>query len=357
MASNVPSTMKAAQLVEFNSKPGFKIVEVPTPKPGDNDVLVKMGAAGYCHTDHQVWEGVYGSPLPLVPSHEPAGTIVEVGKNVAAEGTWKIGQRVGVLLFKHQCGHCIRCEHGYDIRYCENKEMAGLTHDGGIAEYMVGDPKTMCRLPDEISFVQGAPLMCAGLTVWTGIQQSNPKSKEPIGVIGIGGLGTLAVQIAKALGHPVVAIDNRPEGRDLATLNDNPKLKADLIVDSTDPDAISKVKEATGKLGLSSLVVCTDDVAVNEWALKLMRPHGTVVALGVPATGYKFSAFDLIFTSVSVVGSLVGTAQEAQKMLDLVAKFGIKSHVTTIPLSRAGELPHLYSDPHLKGRLVVDLSI
>lgn len=120
-----------------------------------------MGAAGWCHTDYQVWEGTYESPLPIVPSHEPVGTVVALGEQ--AQSKWKIGDRVGLLLFRHSCGHCSPCEVTGDIRFCENGDFAGLKGDGGMAEYCIGDADNMCRLPDEISFVQGAPLMCAGV--------------------------------------------------------------------------------------------------------------------------------------------------------------------------------------------------
>ncbi len=133
------------------------------PHYGENDILVKIGAAGFCHTDYQVWEGVYKSPFPTIPSHEPVGTIVAVGSK--AQDRWKIGQRVGVSFFRHQCHDCAGCKVTNDIRWCENKEMGGLMNDGGMAEYMLGDAETCVPLPDSISFEQAAPLMCAGVCV------------------------------------------------------------------------------------------------------------------------------------------------------------------------------------------------
>jgi D-arabinose 1-dehydrogenase-like Zn-dependent alcohol dehydrogenase len=130
------------------------------PEIGDNDVLVKIGAAGFCHTDYQVWEGVYHSPCPIVPSHEPVGTVVVVGAKVQK---WKVGQRVGVNLFQHQCHSCLECKTVNDVRFCENKGMAGLIVDGGMAEYMASDAESLVLLPDSLSFEQAAPLMCAGV--------------------------------------------------------------------------------------------------------------------------------------------------------------------------------------------------
>lgn len=129
---------------------------------GEKDVLIKVGAAGFCHTDYQVFQGVYESPCPIVPSHEPVGTIVAVGPKV--DSYWKVGQRVGVNLFQHQCHSCIPCEVLDDIRFCENAELAGLKNNGGFAEYMLSDSESIVLLPDSLSFEQAAPLMCAGVS-------------------------------------------------------------------------------------------------------------------------------------------------------------------------------------------------
>ena len=188
--------------------------------------------------------------------------------------------------------------------------------------------------------------------MWGGIHSAKVAPGEAIGIIGIGGLGSLAVQFAKALGHPVVAIDNRPEGRELAT---EAPLKADLVLDSETPEAVSKVKEFVGKGGLAAIIVCTDTVSVTEWSLNLLRPNGVCVPLGLPVAGFHFNAFTAVFQQITVVGSLVATQAETQKMLDTVAKHGIRSHLTVLPLEEAIHLPERYMDKHLKGRLVVKL--
>ncbi|KAF2873554.1 alcohol dehydrogenase GroES-like domain-containing protein [Massariosphaeria phaeospora] len=349
MVSEIPESMRALQIVELKQE--LQINEIPVPKIGDNDVLIKVAAAGYCHTDYQVWEGVFQSKTPLVPSHEPVGTIVAVGLKASAK--WNVGQRVGVLLFRHQCGSCMKCKTVNDVRFCENIGMAGVNSDGGMAEYMVGDADTLCSLPDAIPFEQGAPLMCAGSTVWGAIKSAKVPPGAPVGFIGIGGLGSLGVQFAKALGHPVVAIDSRPEGRELAT---EFKHKADLVIDSNDPEAATKIKEWAGEGGLPGVVVCTDNVPVAGWSLKLLKTHGVCVPLGVPADGLKFSAFDLHFGELTIVGSLVASPAEAQRMLNAVAQYGIQSHVTVVPFEQGPDLLNMYMDPHLKGRLVLKVS-
>ena len=145
----------------------YEIHHIDTPKPGPNDLLFKVGAAGYCHTDYQVFEGVYKSETPITPSHEPVGTIAAVGSMVDG---WKIGDRIGALLFRHACGNCQGCqrtlreEGRHDLRFCKNASLAGLKDDGAMAEYMIADANNAVELPDSVSFEQGAPLMCAGVS-------------------------------------------------------------------------------------------------------------------------------------------------------------------------------------------------
>jgi D-arabinose 1-dehydrogenase-like Zn-dependent alcohol dehydrogenase len=145
----------------------YEIHDIETPKPGPNDLLFEVGAAGYCHTDYQVWEGVYESETPMTPSHEPVGTVVAVG---SAIDDWKVGDRIGALLFRHACGTCqgfhktLAEEGRYDIRFCKNADLAGLKNDGAMAEYMIADASNAIGLPDSVSFEQGAPLMCAGVS-------------------------------------------------------------------------------------------------------------------------------------------------------------------------------------------------
>jgi D-arabinose 1-dehydrogenase-like Zn-dependent alcohol dehydrogenase len=157
-----------ANFVKF-SEP-YEVQEIPVPEYGDNDLLLKVGAAGFCHTDYQVYEGVYQSKLPLTPSHEPVGTVVAVGDK--ASKTWKVGQRVGMLNLRHACNKCGGCKtfregDKPDLRFCENKSMAGIQDDGGFAEYVVADADSSSLLPDELSFEQAAPMMCAGVSTYT----------------------------------------------------------------------------------------------------------------------------------------------------------------------------------------------
>jgi D-arabinose 1-dehydrogenase-like Zn-dependent alcohol dehydrogenase len=190
-------------------------------------------------------------------------------------------------------------------------------------------------------------------TVWGGLANADLKPGEPVGIIGIGGLGSLAVQFAKAQGHPVVAIDNRPEGRALAK---ELTLKADLVVDFNDPEAINKVKSWTGKGGLPAVVVCTDKVEAIQWSGRILRSRGTIVEIGLPTDPIKFDTFDIIFQEKTIKGSLVASKPQVETMLQVIDRFSIRSLITTVSLEEATNLTEKYMDPHLKGRLVMKIS-
>lgn len=153
-------------LISQYNKP-YELGEKDVPSVSDHELLVQIYAAGFCHSDLQVFHGQFGADLPLIPSHEPAGKIVKVGK--LCERDWKVGDRVGVLNFKNACKECPGCTlskrmyQTHDPRFCDKREMAGFKHDGAFAEYMVADPATTVKLPHSLSFEQAAPLMCAGV--------------------------------------------------------------------------------------------------------------------------------------------------------------------------------------------------
>lgn len=179
------------------------------------------------------------------------------------------------------------------------------------------------------------------------------RAPAPIGILGVGGLGSLGVQFAKALGHPVVAIDNRPEGRALAS---ETALKADLIVDFRDPEAVPQIKSWAGGDGLAAILVCTDNVEATTWSLETLRPHGVAVPLGLPPSGFQFNAFTMIFNELSVKGSLVANIEQVEDMMKVVAQHKIRSHITTVGMEEVPKLPDMYMDPHLTGRLVLKIA-
>ncbi|OGM46592.1 alcohol dehydrogenase [Aspergillus bombycis] len=196
MPPSIPETMWAAQITAFN-KP-YTISTVNTPQLRPNELLVKIHAAGFCHSDIQVRCGELNSPLSLIPSHEPVGTVVRVGKESASKR-------------KSAIGGSRKIYGKLDPRFCDHRDRGGFKNDGCFATYMVADSATTIALPGSMSFEQGAPLLCAGATVWGATNKARPflQAGDPIGVIGAGGLGQLGVQLAKALGYRTVAIDSR----------------------------------------------------------------------------------------------------------------------------------------------------
>jgi D-arabinose 1-dehydrogenase-like Zn-dependent alcohol dehydrogenase len=190
--------------------------------------------------------------------------------------------------------------------------------------------------------------------VWGGLITAACPAGEAIGIVGIGGLGSLAVQFAKAQGYRVVAIDNRPEGRELAQ---ELTLKADLVIDINDGTAVETIKSWAGKGGLATIIVCTDSLPAITWSVQTLRVRGVVVNIGLPTTPIAFDAFDVVFKEKIVKGSLVANVAQVKDMLKVVDSFGIRSHVTTVNLDDVPKvLPHAYMDPHLKGRLVITMS-
>lgn len=175
----------------------------------------------------------------------------------------------------------------------------------------------------------------------------------PIGILGIGGLGALGIQFAKALGHSVVAIDNRAEGRALAT---EVPLAADLVVDVSESDVVDKIKKWAGGDGLVAILVCTDNVEAIEWSLKTLRPHGVAVPLGLPPSGFHVDAFTMIFGELTIKGSLVANREQAEEMMRVVAKHNIRSHITTIGMDEVPKVVDMYMNPNLKGRIVMKIS-
>lgn len=363
-------------------KQPYQLTKVRVPSIRPSELLVRVHAAGFCHSDVQVLNGQFSSPLPLIPSHEPAGVIVQVGAALADQ-SWRIGDRVGVLNFKSACGACTGCAvarrrwcGGLDPRFCEKRETAGFHHDGAFAEYLVADPSTTVRLPDDLSFEQAAPLMCAGVrpssprdllsslgtdsqtqaTVWGALEKAMT-SIEPgafVAIVGIGGLGHLGLQFAKSQGFRTIAIDSRAEGRELAQ-HVPEALVPNLVVDSSDPEASSEILKHTDGEGLAAAIVCTDSVEANAWTLRQLGIGGVMVALGLPPERWQFDSDVMVFRELTVKGSYVTSAESTRRMMEAVGKHGVRSHVTTLTFEDIPRIVDMYHDKSFKGRLVVEI--
>ncbi|PCD23908.1 hypothetical protein AU210_015422 [Fusarium oxysporum f. sp. radicis-cucumerinum] len=311
--------MKAIQIQEFGSP--YTVSEVDKPKPKPHQLLVQIKAGGFCHTDCMALENAFGSKLPFIGSHEPAGVVVEVGSDVHG---FAEGDRVGCLNFDSCCGKCPDCKTGSPI-YCDSPLMKGITADGAWAEYMAADARFTVKLPDSLDFPTAACMMCAGITVYGGIKRAQVPAGGSIGIVGIGGLGHIGAQVAKAMGYKVAGIDVKQDALDLvASYN----LKPDVCILSTDP-AETSMEKITNNIkgdypGLDSTIIATDAPAAFDLAAKLTRKHGTMVLLGQPEKGITMSYQNVIFRDINLIGSLVADTDETEELLNLVVKHNIQ---------------------------------
>ncbi|KAK2051950.1 alcohol dehydrogenase GroES-like domain-containing protein [Colletotrichum caudatum] len=358
--TNIPHRMRAAQISEYH-KP-YEIVEKDVPSIRENELLLRVHAAGFCHSDMQVLQGQFSSRLGMTASHEPSGTVVLVGKNCSSN--WKIGDRVGALNFKNSCGQCSGCGlakrtyNRLDPRFCDRRETAGFQHDGAFAEYLAIDPETTVHLPSSLPFEQAAPLMCAGATVWGSLEKATAglKAGEPVGIVGIGGLGFLGLQFASAMGFRTVAVDSRLAGRRLATEMANQKLKPSMVVDSGSKDATAEIMKFTGGEGLAAVIVCTDSLSANNWALTLLRIGGVMGVLGLPAENWGFDSSVIVFRELTIRGSYVTSRESTERMMKVVEKDNIRSHITLLSFDEVPGILAAYQDSEFKGRLVVKVT-
>ncbi|KAI9840657.1 MAG: hypothetical protein M1837_001381 [Sclerophora amabilis] len=318
---SLPESMLACQLVKFNEP--YKIQQVPTPSSlGEHDLLLKVAVASLCHTDGMVQAGIMGSKLPLIASHEGAGTVVATGSAVK---DFKKDDRVLAGLPFHRCGHCVDCLGPADYRqYCANSAGAvGVQLDGAFAEYMLVDGREAALLPEKVSFETAAPLACAGCTVWRGILQSGLKKGEWLAIVGSGGgLGHLGIQFAKALGLQVVGVDARDEGLELSR-----SVGVDVLVDARrgKETVVEEVHQVTNGAGVDATVNVSDAKSAAGLACAITKMHGKMIQIAQPdEVSIPFA--ELIFRDIHVQGSLISSRGEAQRMLELVAEHGIRVH-------------------------------
>lgn len=226
-----------------------------------------------------------------------------------------------------------------------------LKADGGFAQYMISNDNTVMRIPESIAFEQAAPLMCAGATIWTAILATKARKGSTMAIVGVGGLGILGIQFAKALGYRVVAVGSRDVASNLDIIPDG--LGPDLYVNRKNPEAVQQILEFTDGCGLTSTVVSTESAEINDWILHQLHPRGTAVILGLPTTGLKFDAFNLVFREIVVKGSIHSSVPEMEQMLGLVAKHKTRSHISCLSLAEAETLPEKTHNRELSGRAVV----
>jgi propanol-preferring alcohol dehydrogenase len=335
--------MKAAVVRQFG-KP-LVIEEVPVPAPGAGQILVKIAATGVCHTDLHAAEGdwpVKPKP-PFIPGHEGVGHVVAVGSGVRHI---KEGDRVGVPWLYTACGHCRHCLGGWET-LCEEQQNTGYSVNGSFAEYVLADPNYVGHLPDNVSFTDIAPILCAGVTVYKGLKVTDTKPGDWVVISGIGGLGHLAVQYAKAMGLNVIAVDIDDAKLDLAK-----SLGAALAVNARLADPAAFVKKEVG--GAQGVLVTAVSPKAFEQALGMVGRGGTVSLNGLPPGDFPLSIFDTVLNGVTVRGSIVGTRLDLQEALDFARDGKVKATIATEQLENINDIFSRMHKGDIQGRIVID---
>ena len=308
--------MKAAVVPAVNGR--WEIREVPQPEPGPNQILVKMHASGICYTDvHQTLGHIPGA-FPRILGHEPVGEVVAVGPGVTSR---KVGDRVGVGWIQKTCGRCEWCARGRKM-FCPGQESTGMELQGGHAEFMPMYADATLLIPDGVSYEQAAPIFCAGYTVWSGLRWAKPQPHERVAVLGIGGLGHLAVQYAKAAGFETIAISHSP---------DKDKLIRELGADEIVRDG--KGLAAAG--GADVILSTTNSTASMTDSIQGLRPDGRFVIMGVDVDPIPVSPIDMLMKRISVIGSQQNGLEYLYEALDYVAKGKVKVIAETYSLADA----------------------
>ncbi|MBY8826518.1 alcohol dehydrogenase AdhP [Hephaestia mangrovi] len=336
-------TMKAAVVREFGQP--LVMEEVAVPEVGPGRILVKIAATGVCHTDLHAAEGdwpVKPKP-PFIPGHEGVGHVVAVGQGVTHV---REGDRVGVPWLYTACGHCVHCLGGWET-LCEEQQNTGYSVNGSFAEYVLADPNYVGHLPDNVSFVEIAPVLCAGVTVYKGLKTTETKPGDWVAISGIGGLGHMAVQYAKAMGLNVVAVDIDDDKLALAT-----RLGAELTVNARDTDPAAFVKKAVG--GAQGVLVTAVSPKAFQQAIGMARRGGTISLNGLPPGDFPLSIFDTVLNGTTVRGSIVGTRLDLQEALDFAAAGKVRATVSTDVLDNINQVFDKMHKGEIEGRIVLD---
>lgn len=318
--------MRAAQVSRAGGP--LEIVERSLPEPGPGHVRIKVQACGICHSDSMTKEALWpGMELPRVPGHEAVGLIDAVGPEVPDR--WKPGVRVGVGWHAWHCFHCNPCRHGDFFACSTGVKVTGIAFDGGYADYMVAPATALALVPDALSAVDAAPLMCAGLTTFNALRHCGARSGDLVAILGIGGLGHLGVQYAAKMGFRTVAI---ARGRDKEALAR--ELGATDYVDSQGGDPAVQL-QALG--GARAIIATVTNGAAMSATMGGLTPHGRLLVLGAAPEPVNADPLTLIMGRRAVEGWYSGTSIDAEETLAFSAQMGVRSMNEVYPLAKVNE--------------------
>ncbi len=334
--------MKAAQIKQAGAD--FEIVDIDTPKPKTDEVLIKVEACGICHSDMFTKEGAFpGIEYPRVPGHEVIGVVEAVGDNV---NHWKKGDRAGVGWHGGHCFECNACKRG-DFVNCENAQVCGISYDGGYAEYVCAPKEAVVGVPDTLRSTDAAPLLCAGITVFNAMRNSSAKAGDTVAVQGIGGLGHLAIQYAHKMGFRTVAISTSDDKRKLSE-----ELGAHHFINAKTQDAAEELQ----KLGGADLILATapHSKAISS-VVKGLGRNGQLLVVAATGDMVEVSPLDLLMGRKSIAGWPSGTATDSEETLDFSALFSTLPMIETYPLEKAQEAYDRMMNNDARFRVVLEM--
>ena len=341
----IPRTMRAAVVEKFHEP--LQIREVPVPSPGPGQALVKIVATGVCHTDLHAADGDWPvkPKLPFTPGHEGAGIVVKLGPGVAH---LKEGDRVGIAWLHSACGHCEFCRTGWET-LCHAQQNSGYSVNGSFAEYALAQADYLGRIPEQVSFVDAGPILCAGVTTYKGLKETEARPGEWVVISGVGGLGHVAIQYARAMGLHVAAVDVGEEKLRLAR-----KLGAEVTIDAVAEDPAARIQKAIG--GAHGVLVTAVSPIAFKQAVGMLRRRGTCVLVGLPPGEFPVSIFDVVLSRYTIRGSIVGTRQDLHEALALAAEGKVKVTIERLPLDSINEVFARLKEGRVNGRVVLDIA-
>ena len=333
-------TMRAAVVPEPGAE--FELVEREVPDPGSEEVRIAVEACGVCRGDEAAVEGSPAASYPRVPGHEIAGTVDAVGDDVDA---WEPGERVGAGWHGGHCFTCEQCRRGQFLQ-CENAEITGLSFDGGYAEHATVPAEALAAIPDALGAVDAAPLLCAGVTTYNALRNSDARAGDLVAVVGIGGLGHLAVQYAHAAGYETVAISRSPDKEPLAR-----ELGADHFVNAAEADPAARLSERGGASVVLTTAPASDAI---ESVMGGLGVDGSVIITGIPGEPVSVDAQQLVGTRGAVEGWASGHARDSQDTLEFSALRDITPEVETYALDDVSAAYERMADNEARFRVVLE---
>lgn len=339
------ATMKAAVVYAFG-KP-LAIEEMPIPQPGPGQVLVKVVASGVCHTDLHAADGDWPvkPALPFIPGHEGVGYVAAVGTDVTHV---KEGDRVGVPWLHSACGLCDYCLTGWET-LCPYQQNTGYSVNGGYAEYVLAPAAYVGHLPAGVDFAVIAPILCAGVTTYKGLKETEARPGEWVAISGIGGLGHVAVQYAKAMGLHIAAVDIADDKLALART-----LGAELTVNARVEDPATTIEREVG--GVHGVLVTAVSPLAFHQALGMLRRGGTVSLVGLPPGTFETPIFDVVLKRLTIRGSIVGTRKDLEEALQFAAEGKVRATIERQPLDAINDIFARLQRGDVEGRVVLQIA-